>query len=156
VDFTGTSCGGCRLLVAVLSQYKVAFAVFGSSSWLIDVTDGYVVSIGVHIAFTHPCYAPLSRVIQPLTAVHAVGLNQVLWDLMQHPIELHQEAELRGALLIQQAGSCQYALCHGCNVAKDRRAVHYAVLMRALGLWCPRLGPRWDYREIYQPINKDH
>jgi hypothetical protein len=35
---------------------KVAFAVFGSSSWLIDVTDGYVMSIGVHLAFTHLCY----------------------------------------------------------------------------------------------------
>jgi hypothetical protein len=45
------------LLVAVLSRYKVAFAVFGSSSRLIDVTDGYVVSIGVHSVFTHPCYA---------------------------------------------------------------------------------------------------
>jgi hypothetical protein len=94
--------------------------------------------------------------IQPLTAVHAVGLNQVLWNLMQHPIELHQEAVHRGALLIQQAGFCQYALCHGCDVAKDRQTVLYAVLMRAPDLSCPRLGPRKDHREIYQPINKDH
>jgi hypothetical protein len=36
---------------AVLSRYKVAFAVFGSSSWLIDVPDGYVVSIGAYLAF---------------------------------------------------------------------------------------------------------
>jgi hypothetical protein len=33
VSFTETNGGGCRLLVAVLSRYKVAFAVFGSSSW---------------------------------------------------------------------------------------------------------------------------
>jgi hypothetical protein len=44
------------LLVAVLSRYKVAFAVIGSSSWLIDVTDGYVVSIGAYSAFTVSCY----------------------------------------------------------------------------------------------------
>jgi hypothetical protein len=44
----------CSYLITV---FKVAFAVFGSSSWLIDVTDGYVVSIGVHLAFTHPRYA---------------------------------------------------------------------------------------------------
>jgi hypothetical protein len=41
----------------------VVFAVFGSSSWLIDVTDGYVVSIGVHLAFTHPCYASSGSLI---------------------------------------------------------------------------------------------
>jgi hypothetical protein len=63
VDFTKTSCGGCRLLVIVLSWYKVAFAVFDSSSWLIDVTDGYVLSIGVHLAFTHPCYASSGSLI---------------------------------------------------------------------------------------------
>jgi hypothetical protein len=50
---------------------------------------------------------------------------------MQHPIELHQEAVLRGTLLVQQAGSCQYAFCHGCDVAKDGHAVLYAILMRA-------------------------
>jgi hypothetical protein len=60
---TETNCGGCRLLVAVSSRYKVAFAVFGSSSWLIDVTNGYVVSIGVHLAFTHPCYASSGSLI---------------------------------------------------------------------------------------------
>jgi hypothetical protein len=27
------------------------------SAWLIDVTDGYVVSIGAYSAFTYPCYA---------------------------------------------------------------------------------------------------
>jgi hypothetical protein len=63
VDFTETSCGGCRLLVAVLSRYKVAFAVFGSSSWLIDVTDGYVVSISVHLASKHPCYTSIGSLI---------------------------------------------------------------------------------------------
>jgi hypothetical protein len=55
-----------RLQVAcssVLSRYKVAFAVFGSSSWLIDVTDAYVVSIGVHLALTHPCYASSGSLI---------------------------------------------------------------------------------------------
>jgi hypothetical protein len=51
------------LLVAVLIRYKVAFAVFGSFSWLIDVTDGYVVSIGAYFAFTHPCYASSSSLI---------------------------------------------------------------------------------------------
>jgi hypothetical protein len=72
VDFTKTSCGGCRLLVAVLSRYKVAFAVFGSSSWLIDVTDGYVMSIGAYYlsigAFTHPCYASSGSLIH--SSVH--------------------------------------------------------------------------------------
>ena len=57
VSFTETNGGGCRLLVAVLSRYKVAFAVIGSSSWLIDVIDGYVASIDAYLAFTHPCYA---------------------------------------------------------------------------------------------------
>jgi hypothetical protein len=57
VSFTETNGGGCMLLVAVLSRYKVVFAVSGSSSWLIDVTNGYVVSIGAYLAFTHPCYA---------------------------------------------------------------------------------------------------
>jgi hypothetical protein len=51
------------LLVAVLLWYKVAFAVFGSFSWLIDVTGGYVVPIGVHLAFTHPCYASSGSLI---------------------------------------------------------------------------------------------
>jgi hypothetical protein len=37
--------------------------VSGSSSWLIDVTDDYVVSIGVHLAFTHPCYASSGSLI---------------------------------------------------------------------------------------------
>jgi hypothetical protein len=62
VSFTETN-GGCRLLVAVLSRYKVAFAVIGSFSWLIDVTDGYVVSIGAYLAFTHPCYASSGSLI---------------------------------------------------------------------------------------------
>jgi hypothetical protein len=63
-SFTETSCGGCRLLVAVLSRYKVAFAIFGSSSWLTDVTVGYVVSIGAYyLAFTHPCYASSGSLI---------------------------------------------------------------------------------------------
>jgi hypothetical protein len=47
VSFTETNGGGCRLLVAVLSRYNDAFAVIGSSAWLIDVTDGYVMSHGV-------------------------------------------------------------------------------------------------------------
>jgi hypothetical protein len=51
------------MLVAVLSRYKVDFAVFGSFSWLIDMTDGYVVSIGVYLAFTHPCYASSGSLI---------------------------------------------------------------------------------------------
>jgi hypothetical protein len=55
VSFTETNGGGCR--------YKDAFAVIGSSSWLIDVTDGYVVSIGAYLAFTHPCYASNSSLI---------------------------------------------------------------------------------------------
>jgi hypothetical protein len=63
VSFTETNGGGCRLLVAVLSQYKVAFAVIGSSSWLIDVTNGYIVSIGAYLAFTHPCYASSGSLI---------------------------------------------------------------------------------------------
>jgi hypothetical protein len=57
VSFTETNSGGCRLLVAVLSRHKVAFAVIGFSSWLIDVIDGYVTSIGAYLAFIHPCYA---------------------------------------------------------------------------------------------------
>jgi hypothetical protein len=44
-------------------RLQVAFAVFGFSSWLIDMTDGYVVSIGVHLAFTHPCYASSGSLI---------------------------------------------------------------------------------------------
>jgi hypothetical protein len=68
VSFTETNGGGCRLLVAVLSLYKVAFAVFGSSSWLIDVTDGYVVSIGAYLAFTHPRYASSGSLIH--SSVH--------------------------------------------------------------------------------------
>jgi hypothetical protein len=63
VSFTETNGGGCKLLVAVLSRYKVAFAVIGSSSWLIDVTDGYDVSIGAYLAFTHPCYASSGSLI---------------------------------------------------------------------------------------------
>jgi hypothetical protein len=63
VSFIETNGGGCRLLVAVLSRYKIAFAVIGSSSWLIDVTDGYVVSIGAYFAFTHPCYASSGSLI---------------------------------------------------------------------------------------------
>jgi hypothetical protein len=63
VSFTETNGGGCRLLVAVLSRYKVAFAVIGSSSWLIDVTDGYVVSIDAYLAFTHPRYASSGSLI---------------------------------------------------------------------------------------------
>jgi hypothetical protein len=63
VSFTETNVGGCRLLVAVLSRYKDAFAVIGYSSWLIDVTDGYVVSIGAYLAFTHPCYPSSSSLI---------------------------------------------------------------------------------------------
>jgi hypothetical protein len=55
---------GCRLLVAVLSRYTwVAFDVFGSLSWLIDLTDGYVVSIGAYLAFTHPRYASSGSLI---------------------------------------------------------------------------------------------
>jgi hypothetical protein len=68
VSFTETNGGGCRLLVAVLSRYKVAFAVFGSSSWLIDVSDGYVVSIGAYLAFTHPRYASSGSLIH--SSVH--------------------------------------------------------------------------------------
>jgi hypothetical protein len=68
VGFTEMSYDGCRLLVAVLSRYKVAFAVFGSSSWLIDVTAGYVVSIGAYLAFTHPCYASSGSLIH--SSVH--------------------------------------------------------------------------------------
>jgi hypothetical protein len=56
------------LLVVVLSRYKVAFAVFGSSSWLIDVTDGYVVSIGAYLAVIHPCYASSGSLIH--SSVH--------------------------------------------------------------------------------------
>jgi hypothetical protein len=55
-----------RLQVACccsLSQYKDAFAVIGSSSWLIDVTDGYVVFIGAYLAFNHPCYASSGSLI---------------------------------------------------------------------------------------------
>jgi hypothetical protein len=63
VSFTDLNGGGCRLLVAVLSWYKIAFAVFGFSSWLIDVTDGYVVSIGAYLAFTHPFYASRGSLI---------------------------------------------------------------------------------------------
>jgi hypothetical protein len=55
-------------VVAVLSRYKVAFAVIGSSSWLIDVTDGYVVSINAYLAFTHPCYASNGSLIH--SSVH--------------------------------------------------------------------------------------
>jgi hypothetical protein len=56
------------VLIAVLSRYKVAFAVLGSSSWLIDVTDGYVMSLGAYLAFTHPCYASSGSLIH--SSVH--------------------------------------------------------------------------------------
>jgi hypothetical protein len=52
-----------RLQVACSCLITVAFAVFGSSSWLIDVTAGYVVSIGAYLAFTHPCYASSGSLI---------------------------------------------------------------------------------------------
>jgi hypothetical protein len=68
VSFTETNGGGCRLLVAVLSRYKVAFAVFGSSSWLIDVTDGYVMATGAYLAFIHPRYASNGSLIH--SSVH--------------------------------------------------------------------------------------
>jgi hypothetical protein len=68
VSFTETNGGGCWLLVAVLSRYKVAFAVIGSSSWLIDVTDGYVAFIGAYLAFTHPRYASSGSLIH--SSVH--------------------------------------------------------------------------------------
>jgi hypothetical protein len=73
LSFTETNGGGCRLLVAVLSRYKVAFAVIGSFSWLIDVTDGYVVYIGAYLAFTHPCYASGGSLIHSNVQRHHVG-----------------------------------------------------------------------------------
>jgi hypothetical protein len=39
------------------------YAVIGSSLWLIDVIDGYVVSIGAYLAFTHPRYASSGSLI---------------------------------------------------------------------------------------------
>jgi hypothetical protein len=52
-----------QVVCSCLIRCKVAFAVFGSPSWLIDVTDGYVVSIGVHLAFTHFSYASSGSLI---------------------------------------------------------------------------------------------
>jgi hypothetical protein len=44
----------CSCLITVL---RVPLLCVRFLSWLIDVTDGYVVSIGAQLAFTHPCYA---------------------------------------------------------------------------------------------------
>jgi hypothetical protein len=44
----------CSCLITVL---RVPLLCVLSLSWLIDVTVGYVMSVGVHLALTHPRYA---------------------------------------------------------------------------------------------------